>query len=113
MTKGVKLKNKLIVWERDGWECRYCSCAVVRVGPEQPESAPNTATVDHVIPHSAGGSKSPGNLVTCCYSCNQAKGNVLLPGFKPSVIPTPTLADVWPDLNQNERDLFRGETNPA
>jgi hypothetical protein len=34
-----------------------------------------TFTLDHVIPASHGGLKNPENLVACCDSCNQLRGN--------------------------------------
>lgn len=36
-----------------------------------------TATLDHVIPLSRGGSDDPINLVWCCKKCNHSKGNRL------------------------------------
>ncbi|MEE7442657.1 HNH endonuclease [Methylobacterium oryzae] len=37
--------------------------------------SPNEATIDHVIPKSQGGNSYPANLVLCCHTCNQEKGN--------------------------------------
>ena len=31
------------------------------------------ASLDHVVPHSAGGSSGPENVVACCLPCNQIK----------------------------------------
>lgn len=52
------------VFRRDGSRCVYCGCTF---SPEQ-------LTLDHVEPRRKGGDHSGGNLVTCCVSCNRAKG---------------------------------------
>lgn len=53
------------VWLRDSGKCQYCDKSVPLT----------TFTIDHVIPKSSGGKTSWNNVVTCCYSCNQKKGN--------------------------------------
>lgn len=50
-----------------GRRCVYCGS---RLGIE-------SATLDHVIPLSRGGSHNPGNLVSACQPCNQLKGSLL------------------------------------
>jgi hypothetical protein len=37
-----------------------------------------SATLDHVVPHSYGGSNEPENLVTACWPCNFGRGGYLL-----------------------------------
>jgi 5-methylcytosine-specific restriction endonuclease McrA len=32
-------------------------------------------TIDHIIPRVAGGTNRYANLVTCCFDCNNRKGN--------------------------------------
>jgi len=49
------------VLKRDGYRCRYCG-----------EKA---TSVDHVLPHSRGGTDAPENLVACCRWCNTSKGS--------------------------------------
>lgn len=39
------------------------------------ELSPTSATLDHVIPHSQGGTDDMDNLVTCCWRENRDKGN--------------------------------------
>ena len=70
-----KRAAKLVVWERDNWTCQHCGVKV-EIVPEHP-FPPHAATVDHVIPLSAGGSNMQGNLVTSCFECNQRKGGSL------------------------------------
>ncbi len=59
------MPTKRLIYDRDGGICAYCG-----------KSIPYTAaTLDHVIPLSKGGDSSWENLVNCCHSCNQHKGN--------------------------------------
>jgi hypothetical protein len=61
----VKLKNRGVrnVLARDNFECQYDDCKN------------RATTVDHVQPSSRGGKTHWQNLVACCHSCNQKKGN--------------------------------------
>lgn len=36
---------------------------------------PNSAEVDHLVPHSKGGQDVPGNARITCRRCNQSRGN--------------------------------------
>lgn len=63
--------TRIAIWLRDDRRCVYC---------DQP-LALHEATLDHLTPRSAGGSNSPRNLVTCCRSCNSARGDLPLDGF--------------------------------
>lgn len=56
-------ENRVKVYERDGYKCRYCEKQLTRF----------TATLDHVIPVTEGGDNSFGNLVTACLGCNSRK----------------------------------------
>ena len=51
------------VFQRDGFQCRYC-------GRRPPDVVLH---VDHVMPSSAGGESDLTNLVTSCPDCNQGK----------------------------------------
>ena len=53
-----------IYW-RDDLTCQYCG----------KKDYYRKMTLDHVIPKSRGGPKTWLNLVTCCVSCNQRKGD--------------------------------------
>jgi 5-methylcytosine-specific restriction endonuclease McrA len=68
LTRYVKLPNQRNipvsrrgVLRRDGSRCAYCQG--------------NATTIDHVIPRSRGGADSWENLVACCLSCNNLKGD--------------------------------------
>ena len=56
--------TKKNIFERDLYECQYCG---------------NTKhlTIDHIVPVSRGGQNTWKNLTTCCFSCNNKKGDRL------------------------------------
>lgn len=56
-------ENRIKVFERDKYQCRYCEKQLTRF----------TGTLDHVVPVSAGGGNSLDNLVTACLICNSRK----------------------------------------
>lgn len=61
----IRPEKRLAIYLRDGMACCYCGKAVE-------ESA--RLTLDHLRPYSKGGSNEPTNLVTCCHTCNSARG---------------------------------------
>lgn len=66
--KHLSPKKKRVLL-RDGYRCQYCDVDLRRKN--------KNATIDHVIPKSH--KDYPGhiwtNLVACCHSCNNSKGN--------------------------------------
>ena len=60
ITKGTRFA----IFERDGFQCQYCGRLVPDV----------ILQLDHIIPHSQGGSDDPDNLITACQACNIGKG---------------------------------------
>lgn len=50
---------------RDGSTCQYC----------RKQLPSKDLTMDHVIPRSRAGESTWENLVACCFSCNNRKGN--------------------------------------
>lgn len=83
--KGLKSKAKAIkfsrenVYARDKGTCQYCGKKVPR--PE--------ATYDHVTPRAQGGATNWENIVICCMSCNQWKGNRTPAQAKMKLLSTP------------------------
>lgn len=66
---GKALRKRLFVYERDGYRCKlFCGRTLTL----------ETATLDHVIPRSRGGSGAINNLVTACASCNRRKDDKLM-----------------------------------
>lgn len=56
-------QNRVKVYERDGYVCRYCQKQLTRF----------TATLDHLKPVAEGGENSFENLITACLDCNSRK----------------------------------------
>lgn len=57
--------NRTGVFRRDQYICQFCSKALT----------PSKVTLDHLMPRSRGGDLSWKNCVTCCFPCNNKKGN--------------------------------------
>ncbi len=98
--KGRKIASRMpsgeatkALFARDGWRCRFCGCRVVppkaraAMGEALPGAVPWNeaegfhgafyairASVDHIVPHSTGGTNDEGNLVTACWSCQFGRG---------------------------------------
>lgn len=71
--------NPIVVMERDGWVCHIC-------GEEAPRSLRgtmrwNAPELDHIVPLSAGGSHTYGNVACAHRSCNLDKGGSSPPGL--------------------------------
>jgi hypothetical protein len=63
--RPIPAKLRFSVLMRDGFRCRYCG---------RTASEPDVVLhVDHVVPFSAGGTTSEGNLLTACSECNLGK----------------------------------------
>ena len=61
-TRALSRKNILM---RDKYTCQYCHKCPPAVD----------LTLDHVVPRSRHGESTWENLVACCHSCNNRKGN--------------------------------------
>ena len=60
--RSLSRKNILM---RDKYTCQYCHKTM----------SSNELTLDHVIPRSRAGETTWENLVACCHTCNNRKGN--------------------------------------
>ena len=60
----IRQDKRLAIYLRDGMACAYCGASV--------ESGAKLS-LDHLTPHSKGGSNDETNLVTCCCRCNSAR----------------------------------------
>lgn len=79
MRRTLSKTSRFRVLSRDHFTCRYCG-----------RSAPVVVLeVDHIHPHSLGGTNDFDNLVTACHDCNNGKRAELLP-VPVSVAPTPS-----------------------
>jgi 5-methylcytosine-specific restriction endonuclease McrA len=73
--------TRMNIYWRDKYMCQYCKGKFPQSG----------LTLDHVIPRSRGGQKTWENIVACCYSCNQKKGNKTPPEASMPLIKEPTV----------------------
>lgn len=88
-TRMPKESEKVKIFTRDGWHCRFCGNPVIykdvvkhfskleigaRWGRTNNDKhrgiSPFFAVADHLIVHSKGGDNSPDNIVTACGPCN-------------------------------------------
>lgn len=74
LPKGLRRK----VFARDCYKCYMCDRKVKRIHEGGKQEDGSLATVDHLIPRSKGGTDDIDNLKTCCYDCNQRKGDELI-----------------------------------
>ena len=64
--KWLRNEKRIALYLRDGLACCYCASGV--------EDGAKL-TLDHLTPHSHGGTNDAANLVTACLKCNSARGN--------------------------------------
>ena len=68
----IRKEKRLAIYLRDGLACCYCGCGI--------EDGVKL-TLDHIKPHSKGGSNLPKNLITACVHCNSSRGNRTMKAF--------------------------------
>ena len=65
------MRSKIALCEAQNWRCCYCHMPVeVYVGVPTKQ---HTATFEHVIPLTKGGSDKLDNIVIACFLCNMAR----------------------------------------
>ena len=72
----IRQEKRLAIYLRDGLACAYCGHSV-EDGAQ--------LTLDHIRPHSQGGSNREDNLVTACQRCNSSRGTRALHEFAVAV----------------------------
>lgn len=66
-----------VVIGRDGKRCFWCNIVTIKRRRTRGGNLPrDTATLDHVIPISDGGSNDTENLVLACVGCNGRRKNM-------------------------------------
>jgi hypothetical protein len=63
------------ILERDGWTCRIPGCESNPIPREIPYPHPLSASIDHIIPLSLGGTDTAGNKRASHLVCNVRRGN--------------------------------------
>ena len=61
----IRQEKRLAIYLRDGLACAWCSASI---------EEGTTLSLDHLTPHSRGGSNRESNLVTACSRCNSSRG---------------------------------------
>lgn len=72
----IRQAKRLAIYLRDGLACAWCGAAV-EDGAQ--------LSLDHLKPHSKGGSNAASNLVTACKRCNDSRGNRSVARFSTAV----------------------------
>lgn len=62
----VRKEKRIALYMRDGLACVYCGSGI--------EDGAKL-TLDHLTPHSHGGTNDATNIVSSCHKCNSARGN--------------------------------------
>jgi hypothetical protein len=62
----IRPAKRLAIYLRDGLACVYCGASI---------EGGAKLTLDHLRPYCSGGTNAETNLVTCCHTCNSARGN--------------------------------------
>lgn len=65
---AVKVWKRTRAAEAQNWKCCYCGCDCVETPLKK-----NSATLEHVIPESQGGTLDMNNVVMACYKCNNKR----------------------------------------
>jgi 5-methylcytosine-specific restriction endonuclease McrA len=73
----IRQEKRFALYMRDDFTCAYCGGTSADDGIK--------LTLDHLKPRSKGGSNAAENLVTCCLSCNSARGNRTIKSFAKAV----------------------------
>lgn len=76
-SKWITKSRRRRIYERDGYQCVWCSVPVVC----EPGAGARTATLDHLLCRDAGGTNDTHNLVTACMRCNRERGSLPVADF--------------------------------
>lgn len=106
--KWIRPNKRLAIYLRDNLACVWCGTTV-----EDEEAM----TLDHIVPHSAGGSNHESNLVTSCRRCNCSRRTRSVPSFAEAVANYHQKEDagaIVQRVNRNRRRLlnrYKAEAN--
>jgi 5-methylcytosine-specific restriction endonuclease McrA len=76
---GVSTEHIARCWVSQAGRCFYCRIVMQRAR----KHAPDSASVEHLIPLSRGGTNDPENVVLACRRCNFSKQDRLLSEWQP------------------------------
>lgn len=63
--------------KKQKYKCYYCERKIIPNRSGDGKIYPFTATVDHFIPISKGGTNTRENLVASCHNCNEKKNDAM------------------------------------
>lgn len=75
-TTQTEAINEKIIYLRDGWVCQHCK---IKVNKQLKWPDPMSASLDHIVPLSQGGSHTYNNVQLAHLRCNLTKNNNILP----------------------------------
>ena len=125
--------RQLEILRRDGFRCRFCETKIIvkSIHKVFSSAAPDaarqgstnetrhfgisnlTASIDHIVPYSRGGTNDADNLVTACPTCNYGRGAWLLEEVEiENPFNYPPIVDEWDGLTRLLRNP-RNETENA
>jgi hypothetical protein len=111
----------MAIMARDGFRCRFCESRVVirraahifkHFVPEAARQGPTnetrhfglgtiTASIDHLVPYSRGGTNDPGNLLTACGPCQFGRNVYTLDEVElANPLDYPPILDDWDGLTR-------------
>lgn len=67
---SVRIYVRTRLAEAQNWHCCWCGCDATHLRGKS-----NSATVEHVVPRSKGGTDDMDNLAMACERCNTRRGN--------------------------------------
>ena len=76
-TVSAQLRNEIL--ERNGYTCQLCGAGPGDRDTFNP-SRKIRLHIDHIVPHSQGGTDEKNNLRVLCSVCNQGRSNIQTPG---------------------------------
>jgi 5-methylcytosine-specific restriction endonuclease McrA len=77
--KKSKTRKRRLKLFRKNPLCHWCKKMMTMGHGSDGRCLPRTATLDHLIPQSKGGSNFPENIVLACHECNNKRGNSMPP----------------------------------
>lgn len=118
MSKGGGAHGRLHRLFGEGpWTCLYCGCGVVCSCQREPFTLPpHSATLEHKVPLTRGGSNDRSNIAVACRQCNVGKGNRIYPTeWIPAAdlntwvqvgVPVDRVGRLWEPLSLRERGII-------
>lgn len=76
--RGISPQLRTEILERNGYTCQLCGSGAGDPDPFNP-GRKLRLHIDHIVPHSQGGTDDRSNLRALCSACNQGRSNIETP----------------------------------